>query len=189
MKPVSQMSRLELAAWIGAALARAGVDVVLSGGSCVSIYSGDRYVSMDIDFVNVFFAKRSKIKAVMTALGFSEHNRYFKHPASELLVEFPPGPLGIGDEQAKQIDTISTETGFLRLLSPTDCVKDRLAWYYHDNDTECLEQAILVASKNPVDVAEIDRWSKREGKTSFFEQIKHRFIANLEDTGTAVRSI
>lgn len=47
MKPVSQMSRLELAAWIGAALARAGVDVVLSGGSCVSIYSGDRYVSMD----------------------------------------------------------------------------------------------------------------------------------------------
>ena len=31
----------------------------------------------------------------------------------------------------------------LKLLSPTDCVKDRLAAYYHWNDRQSLEQAIL----------------------------------------------
>ena len=69
MKAVAQMTRLELAAWIGAALSKKGVEVVLSGGSCVSIYSEDRYVSMDIDFVNVHFVKRSMIKTVMEELG------------------------------------------------------------------------------------------------------------------------
>ena len=39
MKAVAQMNRLEIAAWIGAALAKKGVEVVLSGGSCVSIYT------------------------------------------------------------------------------------------------------------------------------------------------------
>lgn len=35
-----------------AAFKAKGISVVLSGGSCVSIYSGDRYVAMDLDFVN-----------------------------------------------------------------------------------------------------------------------------------------
>ena len=107
---------------------------------------------------------------------------YFEHPETELLIEFPPGPLGVGDEQAKQIDTIETETGVLKLLSPTDCVKDRLAWYYHDNDTECLEQAILVANSNQIDVDELARWSKHEGKASDFAKIKSRLVRGASCT-------
>ena len=80
----------------------------------------------------------------------------------------------MGDEQVKQIDEIEVLTGILRLISPTDCVKDRLAWFYYDNDTECLEQAVLVAEANDVDIAEIERWSKVEGKSDKFEQIRKR---------------
>lgn len=177
MKPVRDMSRLELAGFIAGAFEAKGISVVLSGGSCVSIYSGDRYVSMDLDFVNAAFTKRPLLKAVMESLGFHEKDRYFCHPDTPLLIEFPPGPLGIGDEPVKQIVEMETGVGTLRLLSPTDCVKDRLSWYYHGGDTECLEQAILVARDNPIDLKEVERWSRAEGKSEAFSTIKMRLKA------------
>ena len=174
MKPVSDMTRLELAAFVAAEFRRRKISVVLSGGSVVSIYSSERYVSMDLDFVNVGFAKRPLIREAMESLGFTEENRYFRHPDNKLLVEFPPGPLGVGEEPVKQIDEITTVTGIVRIISPTDCVKDRLAWFYHDNDAQCLEQAVLVAESNSVDLVEIERWSSVEGRRAKFKQFKHR---------------
>lgn len=172
MKTISEMTRLELAAFISSAFQDSDIDVVLSGGSCVSIYSEEQYVSGDLDFVNVIFTKRDRIIKVMESLGFNEKNRYFRHPGTVLLVEFPPGPLGVGEEPVKQINEIKTETGILRIISPTDCVKDRLAWYYHDGDTECLRQAILVAKYKPIDLVEIERWSKVEDKTDLYRKIR-----------------
>ncbi len=174
MKPVSMMSRLELAGFVAAEFRRRKINVVLSGGSCVSIYSAEKYVSTDLDFVNAGFTKRAAIREAMESLGFSEENRYFRHPDTALLVEFPPGPLGVGEEPVKQIDEITTATGVVRIISPTDCIKDRLAWYYHDNDTECLEQALLVAATHDIDLGEIERWSGVEGKREAFDAIKHR---------------
>jgi hypothetical protein len=177
------MTRLEFAAFVAAEFRRRNINVVLSGGSCVSIYSQEKYVSMDLDFVNAGFTKRPQIKEAMAALGFHEENRYFRHPDAQYLVEFPPGPLAVGGEPVKQIDEIATTTGIVRIISPTDCVKDRLTWYYHSNDTQCLQQAILVASANTVDLTEIERWSKAEGKHNAFNQIK----SNLTNGGTTNR--
>lgn len=174
MKPVRDMTRLELAGFIAAEFRRRKINVVLSGGACVSIYSRDKYVSMDLDFVNATFAKRGLIRTAMEALGFHEENRYFRHPDTSILIEFPPGPLGIGDEPVKQIVEMETGVGTLRIISPTDCVKDRLSWYYHGGDTECLEQAVLVAQDNEIDLAEVERWSGSEGKSAIFAQIKKR---------------
>ena len=72
----------------------------------------------------------------------------------------------------KQIDELQTGTGILRIISPTDCVKDRLTWYYHEGDTECLRQAVLVANSNTIDLKEIKRWSQVEGKDDEFDRIK-----------------
>lgn len=174
MKPVAQMSRLELAAFISAEFRRRKIDVVLSGGSCVSIYSAEKYVSRDLDFVNAGFADRAAIRETMEFLGFREENRYFRHPETEMLVEFPPGPLGVGEEPVKLVVDIKTDTGDLRLISASDCIKDRLAWFFHPNDRECLEQAVLVAAANDVDMAEIERWSTAEGMKAAFEGIRHR---------------
>ena len=137
-------------------------------------YSKGKYVSMDLDFVNTAFAKWDKIKTAMTEIGFQEDNRYFRHPDTECLVEFPPGPLGVGDEQVGEIVEIKTRVDTFRIISPTDCMKDRLAGYYHWDDMPCLEQAILVAPENPVDLNEIERWSRREGKGDQFKQIRER---------------
>ena len=168
------MTRLEFAAFVSTEFKKSNIYVVLSGGSCVSVYSEDKYVSMDLDFVNAGFTKRSVIKQIMESLGFFEENRYFRHPESELLVEFPPGPLAVGEEPVKQVDELATSTGVLRIISATDCVKDRLAWYYHDNDKECLEQAVLVAENNEIDLEEVQRWSIAEGMQKSFLNIECR---------------
>ena len=58
------------------------------------------------------------------------------------------------------------------MLSPTDCVKDRLAAYYFWNDQQALEQAKLVAKNQPVDLDEIRRWSEVEDQLDKFKEIK-----------------
>jgi hypothetical protein len=176
MKEIKDMSDVELAAYVATHLRSKKIDVVLSGGACVSIHSSRKYVSMDLDMVNKMFAPRNRIRAAMAEIGFEEYNRYFRHPDTEYLVEFPAGPLAVGDEPVKQIDELTVATGTLRLLSPTDCVKDRLSWYFHNNDLQCLEQAILVAQQNEIDLKEIERWSKAEGKLGEFKHIRHRLI-------------
>ena len=62
-------------------------------------------------------------------------------------------------------------TGRLRLLSPTECVKDRLAAYYRWEDRQCLEQAAMVAAENQIDLDEIERWSASEGMSAEFRKI------------------
>ncbi len=66
------------------------------------------------------------------------------------------------------------ETGQLRILSPTDCIKDRLAAFFHWDDMQCLEQAVSVASCNKIDLNEIHRWAVKEGQEGKFDKYKHR---------------
>ena len=164
------MSMVELAAYISTHLRRMGIEVVLSGGSCVAVYSAGRYVSMDLDLVNRYQVKRSLLRSAMDGIGFSEENRYYKHPDADILVEFPAGPLAIGAEPVARVEEISTSCGVLKRLTPTDCVKDRLAAFYHWDDHQGLEQAVLVAKMNKVNLAEVQRWSVVEGKAAEFKR-------------------
>ena len=169
------MTNAELAAFVQTHLRRRGIDVVLSGGACVSIYSSNKYVSLDLDLINTRFAPRRQIRKVMQEIGFIERGRHFIHPDTEFTVEFPTGPLSIGGEPVMKVDTIELTTGLLIIISPTDCVKDRLAGYYHWNDLQCLEQALLVAKSQHIDLKEVERWSEVEGKSAAFRRIKNRF--------------
>jgi hypothetical protein len=117
---------------------------------------------------------RRKIREAMTAIGFYEEGRYFKHADSQFFVEFPPGPLSIGEEPVRQIVEKKLTTGILKVISPTDCVKDRLAAYYHWEDQQSLLQATLVAQRNEINIDEIRRWSQAEGKLREFERIQHK---------------
>ena len=177
MKPIANMTGEELAAFVQEHLRPKQIDMVLSGGACVSIYSSNRYVSMDLDLINhrSVSPRRSVLREAMREMGFREEGRHFRHPDSEFFVEFPGGPLAVGEEPVKRVDERRTATGILRLISPTDCVKDRLTWYYHDGDRQCLEQAILVAEENDIDLAEVERWSQVEGKKDEFERIRKIF--------------
>ncbi len=166
------MSLGELAALVSTHLDSKGIPCVLSGGACVTIYTQGRYLFYDLDFIERFTISRKELKNTMSELGFYEENRYFKHHDTEFFIEFPAGPLSIGSEPVKKIEELSFETGILFLLSPTDCVKDRLAAYYFWNDRQALEQAKLVSENQPIDLDEIRRWSKVEDQPDKFEEIK-----------------
>lgn len=175
MKSIRNMSRGELAAFIDGHLKRNGIDVVLSGGSCVSIYTENKYASLDLDFIEFGSVSRRKLKKVLQEIGFYEKNRYFISSETDIFLEFPSGPPSVGKEPIKEVIVLNFPTGELRIISPTDCVKDRLAAYYHWGDRQSLEQAVLVAKDNKIDLDELERWSKVEGKLTVFRQIRKRF--------------
>lgn len=176
MKPVREMSRVELGAYVHSCLRDQGIDVVLSGGAVVAIYTSDKYVTQDLDFVNRYFVSRDAIRGAMKEIGFHDKGRHFEHPESEFFVEFPPGPLSFGEELVTTLVEIETETGIIKTISPTDCVKDRLAWYYHTGDRQCLSQAVMVSKDQEIDIEEIRRWSKGEGKLEDFDEIKNQLF-------------
>jgi hypothetical protein len=176
MKQIKNMSQIELAAFIQSRLKEAGIDVILSGGSAVSFYSSDQYVSKDLDLINVKFARRKDIKSIMEKLGFLERGRYFTHLHANYLVEFPDGPLSVGEEPVKEIKNVSLSTGTLRVISATDCVKDRLCAFYFWKDQQGLAQAVLVSQSQKVDIKEIRRWSKAERKEQEFEVFRKKLV-------------
>ena len=160
MKSIKKMTQAELAAFVQSHLETKGIIVILSGGAAVAIYSVNEYVSADIDLVDVFRVGRKRINVAMREIGFSEKQRYFIHPGTKHLVEFPPGPLAVGDEPIKNVNKIKFSTGILKVISATDCVKDRLAAYYYWKDQQSLNQAVLVARHNRIRVREIEAWSR-----------------------------
>ena len=174
MKKISAMNEAELSAYVQSHLRKQGIEVVLSGGGAVTIYSENKYISKDLDLVNIYAVSRRKIRSAMKELGFQEEGRYFAHAETKLFIEFPAGPLAIGEEVIVNIAEKEVLTGMLRIISPTDCVKDRLAAYYHWNDQQCLVQAEYVARAQEVDLQEIERWSEREGMLAKFQNIKER---------------
>jgi len=175
MKSIVEMTLGEFAAYICSYLHEHDIHCVLTGGACVSIYTHNQYRSFDLDFIENSALNRKQVRNILALIGFYEEDRYFKHPATKYFVEFPPGPLAVGREAVRETVTLEFVTGKLVLLSPTDCVKDRLAAFYHWKDMQCLEQAVLVAQSNPVDLDEVARWSESEDKGAEFERIKGRF--------------
>lgn len=171
---LKNISLKDLAIYLSSHLSKNGIDTVLSGGACVSIYTDNKYISSDLDFVLFSSAGQKKLRSVLEKIGFYEENKIFKHKDTEFFVEFLPPPPSIGEEPVKEISKIEKGDAILKLLSPTDCVKDRLVSFYHWNDRQSLEQAILVCMDNPVDLKEVERWSRKEGMSNKLKIFKRQ---------------
>jgi len=160
---MKNLSLRDLAIFLSDYLSKNGIETVLSGGACVSIYTKNKYLSYDLDFVLLSYVSRKKIISVLEGIGFQEEGRHFRHKDTPFIVEFLASPPSVGEEPIGKIAEITKGNMVLKLLSPTDCVKDRLAAFYHWNDRQSLEQAILVSLDNEIDLKEIGRWSLKEG--------------------------
>jgi hypothetical protein len=162
----------KLAIIVSGELKKHNMDAVLVGGACVSIYTKNRYFSNDLDFVSGFTL--AELAPVMDKLGFTQNGRHFERPGCGIIVEFPPAPVSIGNEMPiRKFNEIKT----LTLLTPTDCVKDRLAAYYHWKDPQSLKQALMVAASQQVNMANIREWSVKEGsreKYMRFEELLNK---------------
>lgn len=158
----------EVAAVVSEALTAAKITAVLSGGAAVQIYTSGLYESRDLDFVAS--ASQRELEQVLQRLGFvREAGRHFVHPTCPYTLEFPSWPPAIGGELVRTWGERSVGSLRIQILTPTQCVMDRLAAFYHWRDRQALEQALLVASQQTIDLAEIERWSTREGQAELFQ--------------------
>jgi hypothetical protein len=177
MIKIKNMTMPELASYICTKLEENDIEVVLSGGSCVEIYSRSDYTSYDIDLINRYNNTFFKIKSTMETLGFKEEGKYFIYEGTPFYIEFPSGPLGVGDAPVDKIGELKTKYGVLKLLTPTDCIKDRLAAYYHWDDMQSLQQSIWVAKQNEIDFDDLEDWSKKEKSIEKY----NKFMDNLKN--------
>ena len=158
----------QLGAIVCQALQDAGLDCFLSGGAVASIYSKNRFESYDLDFVS--YGDRKKIARVMESLGFNkDRSRLFNHTDTVYMVEFPGTSLQIGDQPIREFATRVVNGKTLKLLTPTDCVKDRLAAYIHWKDRQGLEQAALVALNQRCKLSTIESFCKSEGVATAYQ--------------------
>ncbi|MFH1387189.1 MAG: hypothetical protein ABIH50_05950 [bacterium] len=170
-KDLSSISIKDLAVFVSTQLRKYRINAVLTGGSCVTIYSKNEYQSLDLDFVtSAVDLHGKKIKAVMAEIGFElAAQGFFAHPKCPYIIEFLSPPLSVGREPVKSVRKIKTKVGELRLLSPTDCVKDRLAAYFHWNDQQSLGQALMVYRQQKIDLKELKRWAIVEGQNEKYQ--------------------
>lgn len=154
----------ELSALVSSHLQKNGIEVVLVGGGCVSIYSDNQYMSNDIDFIT--FSSIKKITPVLEELGFKNlRGRLFENPHCKFLLDFPAPPVSIGDKPVSKFNNINTNFGTICLLTPEDCIKDRLAAFFFWNDQQSLDQAVLVVKRNKINFSEIKKWAKIQGES------------------------
>jgi len=174
MKSIRSMNQAELAAYVQTALRKEGIDLVLTGGAAVTLYSNNKYVSRDLDFVDAGFSSFLKIKREMESIGFRQKGKHFVHSETEFLVEFVASPLSVGNEPVSAISKVKLPTGLLKVISPSDCVKDRLAAFFYWNDLQALEQALLVARSKKIDSKEVERWANTEKMTEKYREFAKR---------------
>lgn len=174
---ISKLGRAEMAALIVETLAAHDIDVVLVGGSCVCVWTNEKFGSLDLDFIDLSYSRRKQIAVALSQIGFSPNKKqpkYFTHPDCQWSVEFPTAPLAIGHELigGNQVAEKEVSTGTIRLLSPTDTIKDRLLWWYLENDPQCWEQALEIARNHKVLWADLKKWHEGEGYADQLEVFK-----------------
>lgn len=170
----------ELWHFVAVHLKKHDIDTVLVGGAVVSVYTDGLYKSGDLDFVKLDLFSNG-IEEAMKEIGFIKHGRHYIHPdCKHLLVEFPGGPpLGIGEDNEIVPSEVEVEGQVIKIYSPTDCVKDRLASYIHFKAEECLDQAILVAKRHPVDFKSIEKWCNGEGAKLQWDVFKNKLKSKV----------
>jgi hypothetical protein len=167
----------EIAAVVAEELKTAGIDAVLTGGACATIYSKGEFHSLDLDFILAGAVDQKRLDGAMAAAGFGRAGDHYVHPNTRYFVEFPRGPLSIGKDSSVEPVKLRLARRWVKALSATDSCRDRLAAYFFWNDLSSLEAAVAIARSNKVDLRSIERWSEAEGHAARFEEFRRQLDA------------
>ncbi len=118
---------------------------------------------MDADFVLSGSPTVDDLDRTLGTLGFRRRGSRYVHGRVPFFVEFPRGPLGIGEDIRIRPIWRSHHGAKTLALSATDSCRDRLAAYYHWSDRQSLTAAVAIALRHRVALRKIRKWSLREG--------------------------
>jgi hypothetical protein len=160
--------------YVATHLSKNGIDTILVGGAVVAIYTEGAYRSGDLDFVLLTYLNE-KLPEVMKDIGFTvSTSRHYSHPeCTSLIIDFASGPPGIGEDLRIKPAEVKSDGQVIKIYSPTDCIRDRLASYIHFKAAECLAQAVMVAKKYPFDYSKVKKWCQAEGSPKSFEEFEN----------------
>lgn len=161
---LKNLSMEELASYVCTELNKKDINVVLSGGSCMELYTNELYSSYDIDFVMKYTYSQKLIEQTMVELGFKIEGKYYILEESQFFIEILTPPVAVGDQFLSEFATRNTKVGTLTLLTANDCVKDRLCGCFYHDDKTCFEHALAVGHKNSIDKDELRNWAANEDK-------------------------
>ncbi len=183
----ADLSLVELAFEVGHRLHSKGIRAVLSGGAAACVYSGGEAQSRDLDFVLSFQVDRDQINEALADTGFQFEQGMYRHPNLPFTLEFLRSPVQIDDEFIAKWNSLESQGRVLEILSPTDCVRDRLCWFffYRTPDFAALSQAleVVAAKRDEVDLDAIRTWASQKRALERFTQFERR-VQLLPDTKT-----
>ncbi len=156
-----------------------GFDPVLTGRACAAIYSNATANPPVLDFVVRDFTIE-EMRDALKDIGFANTgHRTFANKTFDSELFLVPHPVVVGDDVVRDLHIMRTHKGDLRMLTPTDCVRQRLSMYYRWNEDGALEDAVRVAKRHEVDLELIRRWSDWEWASDKFEYFR-RMLAQEE---------
>jgi hypothetical protein len=168
----------ELWEYVASELSANNIDSVLVGGSVVSVYTKGAYRSGDLDMIlEGYTVKYADIDRILNKIGFYRNGskNFYQHPqCKHIFIEFLPPPLSIGEDYSITPSHRTVEDRKIKILSPTDCIRDRLASYIYFKARECLDQAILVAKSQPHDLELIRKWCENEKALAAYQEFRDR---------------
>lgn len=147
------------------ALDRRGIRAVLCGGSAATIYAPEAYQSRDVDFIASFWGREEQRDDALLELGYRNDGRVYVCDDQLVTLDFPNDELLLGDELLTETNTLHRDDWILTLLTPFDCVRDRLSWhfFYQRKDLSALSAAVAVTLNQGVDANAVRLWAQANG--------------------------
>ncbi|MFH1830349.1 MAG: hypothetical protein ABH871_06195 [Pseudomonadota bacterium] len=166
----NKLSLRQTVAQIREHLEKAGFDPVLTGKACAGVYMGAQQKPKAIEFV-VKEYNVNELDDAMKKIGFklTSMNTY-ENKRSPFDIVFLPPPLTVGDDLVDDVVMVRARPGKVKLLNPTDCVRQRLSVYYRWGDADALAEAVQVAKRNDIDMELVKRWSEWEWASDRYEE-------------------
>ena len=172
MKDFHNTSIIDLAAIVAEHLTQHGIEVVLVGGLAVEIYTENLYLTKDIDMVNINYQKPARMHSAMAELGFKKQGRVYVNSTTDITVEFPTGPLSVGNELIQHTTVTKVASGLIPILCVEDIIKDRIAAFIHWKDKQSLIQALAIILKHKIKPTVFQDFCSNENGMMQYELLK-----------------
>ncbi|MHA7881522.1 MAG: hypothetical protein ACX931_17160 [Saccharospirillum sp.] len=189
MKDFSHTPIVDLTSIVANHLEARGIDVVLVGGLAVEIYTSNRYLTQDIDMVDISSSRATILSKALSELGFYKFGRVYRNDTTDISLEFPPGPLAVGSSLIDLSTVTRVNNGSIPILSVTDVVKDRLAAFVHWQDHQSLVQAVAMMLHHELAAESFEAFLENEGGAELYSTLKKLYQASLLGKTTSMEEI
>lgn len=153
------------------------IGVTLVGGGVATIYSKGKYLSGDLDFVlDSMFTKHNQVEQKLKKIGFIKYGVIYRHPDCKFTLEYKSPPIEIGEDSRVEPEVIVHDGVNIKILTATDCIKDRLNKYHLYKDYEAFEAAVSVALEQGFAVERVEHFCRANNIQLVFE----KFILELD---------